>query len=175
MPTTIIRFVRLVDRLNHGVGRVTMYLVFAMMGLLLYASFSRSVLNSPLLWGVEMSQFMLTAYYLLGGAYAMQVGAHVRMDLFYSQWSPRTQALVDALTILFLIVFLVTLLLGGISSTHYSLQYGQRNYSAWAPPLAPIKLIMCLGIVLMLLQAVATFLKDLARALGRAIDEEDAA
>ncbi|AMD02084.1 TRAP transporter small permease subunit [Halomonas chromatireducens] len=174
MPRTIRRYVRLVDRLNRGVGRVIMYLVFVMMGLLLYASFSRTVLNSPLMWGVEMSQFMLVSYYLLGGAYAMQMGAHVRMDLFYSRWTPRTQALVDAITILFLIFFLVTLLLGGISSTQYALQYGQRNYSAWAPPLAPIKIIMCIGILLMLLQAVATFFKDVAIARGVDIYAEDA-
>nr|WP_255762417.1 TRAP transporter small permease subunit [Halomonas alkalisoli] len=174
MPRTIRRYVRLVDRLNRGVGRVIMYLVFVMMGLLLYASFSRTVLNSPLMWGVEMSQFMLVSYYLLGGAYAMQMGAHVRMDLFYSRWTPRTQALVDAITILFLIFFLVTLLLGGISSTQYALQYGQRNYSAWAPPLAPIKIIMCIGILLMLLQAVATFFKDVATARGQDIYAEEA-
>ena len=174
MPRTIRRYVRLVDRLNRGVGRLIMYLVFVMMGLLLYASFSRTVLNSPLMWGVEMSQFMLVSYYLLGGAYAMQMGSHVRMDLFYSRWTPRTQALVDAITILFLIFFLVTLLLGGISSTQYALQYGQRNYSAWAPPLAPIKIIMCIGILLMLLQAVATFFKDVATARGQDIYAEDA-
>ncbi len=174
MPRTIRRYVRLVDRLNRGVGRLVMYLVFVMMALLLYASFSRTVLNSPLMWGVEMSQFMLVSYYLLGGAYAMQMGSHVRMDLFYSRWTPRTQALVDAITILFLIFFLVTLLLGGISSTQYALQYGQRNYSAWAPPLAPIKIIMCIGILLMLLQAVATFFKDVATARGQDIYAEDA-
>jgi TRAP-type mannitol/chloroaromatic compound transport system permease small subunit len=174
MPRTIRRYVRLVDCLNRGVGRLIMYLVFVMMGLLLYSSFSRTVLNSPLMWGVEMSQFMLVSYYLLGGAYAMQMGAHVRMDLFYSRWTPRTQALVDAITILFLIFFLVTLLLGGISSTQYALQYGQRNYSAWAPPLAPIKIIMCIGILLMLLQAVATFFKDVATARGQDIYAEDA-
>ena len=45
-----------------------------------------------------MAQFMLTAYYILGGGYSMQIDAHVRMDVFYSRWSPRKQALADALT-----------------------------------------------------------------------------
>ncbi len=40
-------------------------------------------------WVLEMSQFLLSAYYLLGGAYAMQQGAHVRMDLFFDRLSPR--------------------------------------------------------------------------------------
>jgi len=60
----------------------------------------------------------------------------------------------------------VFLLYGGISSTHYSLEYGQKNYTAWAPYLAPIKIIMVIGIVLMLLQIVATFFRNLAEARG---------
>jgi TRAP-type mannitol/chloroaromatic compound transport system permease small subunit len=68
--------------------------------------------------------------------------------------------------VLCLIFYLVVLLAGGISSTAYSLEYGQRNYSAWEPPVAPIKIIMVIGIVLMLLQSIATFFKDIARAKG---------
>ncbi|GGX88298.1 C4-dicarboxylate ABC transporter [Litchfieldella qijiaojingensis] len=169
MPRTIKRYVYYVDAFNRRVGRLVMYMIFAMIGLMLYASASRSVFNSPLIWGVEMSQFMMVAYYLLGGAYAMQMNAHVRMDLFYSRWSDRTKAVVDAITILFLIFFLVALLMGGISSTQYALEYGQRNYSSWAPPLAPIKIIMSFGILLMLLQAISSFFKDLARARGETL------
>ena len=88
------------------------------------------------------------------------------MDLFYSRWSPKTQAIVDALTSGFLIFYLVVLLVGAISSTGYALSYGQKNYSSWAPPLAPIKIVMTVGIVLMLLQAIAMFFKDLAKARG---------
>jgi TRAP-type mannitol/chloroaromatic compound transport system permease small subunit len=46
------------------------------------------------------------------------------------------------------------------------LQYGEKSYSSWAPRMAPIKIIMCIGIVLMLLQVIATFFKDLAKARG---------
>lgn len=113
---------------------------------------------------------MLAAYYLLGGGYSMQLDSHVRMDLVYSRWSPRTRALVDALTVGFLIFYLVFLLAGGISSTQYALEYGQKNYSSWAPPLAPIKIIMTVGILLMLLQAVAMFFKDLALARGEPLE-----
>jgi TRAP-type mannitol/chloroaromatic compound transport system permease small subunit len=60
----------------------------------------------------------------------------------------------------------VFLLVGGVSSTLYALEYGQKNYSSWAPPLAPIKIVMTIGITLMLLQVVAVFFKDLAKARG---------
>ena len=72
----------------------------------------------------------------------------------------------DALTAGLLIFYLVVLLIGGISSTEYALSYGQKNYSSWAPPLAPIKIIMTIGIALMLLQVIAVFFKDLAKARG---------
>jgi TRAP-type mannitol/chloroaromatic compound transport system permease small subunit len=121
------------------------------------------------IWSVEMAQFMLTAYYILGGGYSMQLDSHVRMDLFYSRWSPRKQALADALTSGFLIFYIAFLLVGGISGTIYAIEYNQKNYSSWAPPLAPIKIIMCIGITLMLLQVIAVFFKDLARARGEEI------
>jgi len=113
-----------------------------------------------------MAQFTMVAYYLLGGGYSIQTGDHVRMDLLYGRWSDRTKAIVDAVTVLFLIFYLVLLLFGGISSTRYALQYGEESYSAWAPPMAPIKIVMCVGITLMLLQVIATFFKEIARARG---------
>lgn len=166
MPKPIRTYVRCVEAVNRVIGRLVMYLIFAMMGVLLFSSGSRTFFNTSHIWVVETAQFMLAAYYLLGGAYSLQLDSHVRMDLLYSRWSPRTRALVDALTICFLIFYLVFLLVGGISSTQYALEYGQKNYSSWAPPLAPIKIIMTIGIALMLLQAIATFFRDLAQARG---------
>ena len=166
MPKPIRTYVRCVEAVNRVIGRLAMYLIFAMMGVLLFSSGSRTFFNTSHIWVVETAQFMLAAYYLLGGGYSMQLDSHVRMDLLYSRWSPRTRALVDALTIGFLIFYLVFLLVGGISSTLYALEYGQKNYSSWAPPLAPIKIVMTIGIALMLLQAIAMFFKDLAQARG---------
>ena len=143
-----------------------MYLIYAMMAVLLYSSIMRSVFSTNLIWVMEMSQFMMSAYYLLGGAYSMQLDAHVRMDLFYCRWSFRTQNTVDAFTIWFVIIFLVFLLLGGISSTEYALVNNQRNYTAWGPQLAPIKIIMTIGVGMMLLQSIAIFFRNVAAARG---------
>lgn len=165
-------YVRWVDAASRAVGRLAMYMIYAMIGVLLYSAISRSVFDVPLIWVVEIAQFMLAAYYLLGGGYSMLLDSHVRMDLAYSRWSPRTRAIVDVFTILFLLFYLVLLLLGGISSAEYALQYDQRNYSSWAPRLSPIKIVMCVGILLMLLQAVSMLFKDLARAFGRPLEDE---
>lgn len=166
MPKAVRIYVRYVDAVNRVIGRFAMYLIFAMLGVLLLSSTSRTFFGVSHVWTVEMAQFFLAAYYLLGGGYSMQLDSHVRMDLLYSRWSPRKQAVADVLTAGFLIFYLVVLLIGGISSTEYALSYGQKNYSSWAPPLAPIKIIMTIGIALMLLQVIALFFKDLAKARG---------
>ena len=153
MHQAIRAYVRVVDRVNRFVGRCAMYLIFVMLGVLLYSSLSKAVFT-PAIWTLETAQFLMVAYFLLGGAYAMQLGDHVRMDLLYGRWQPRTRAWVDAVTILFLLFYLVVLLYGGLSSTHYAFEYDETSYSAWSPYMAPIKIIMCFGIALMLLQAI---------------------
>ena len=169
MPRIVKAYVRYVDAMNRAIGSVVMYLVFVMMGVLLFGSLSRYVFNVPFLWIIEMAQFLMAAYYLLGGGYSMQLDAHVRMDVLYERWRPRTRAFWDSLTAFCLVFYLIFLVRGGMSSTAYALKYGQTNYSAWAPPMAPIKVIMTIGIVLMLLQAISTFFKDLAAFTGREI------
>ena len=67
---------------------------------------------------------------------------------------------------------MIFLLYGGLSSTQYALFYSEKSYSSWAPYTAPVKIIMSFGIALMLLRAIATFFRDLARARGLTLDEE---
>ncbi|HUF88283.1 MAG TPA: TRAP transporter small permease subunit [Thermohalobaculum sp.] len=165
MPEVIRAYVRWVDRVNRWIGRVVMLLVFVMMGILLYSAYTKNF-SIPPIWAIEVAQFTMAAYYLLGGAYALQMDSHVRMDLAYSRWTPRTRAAVDAVTVLFLVFYLGVLLAGGLASTEYALKYNETYYSSWAPRMAPIKIIMCIGIVLMLLQAVSTFFRNLAEARG---------
>ena len=167
MPRVIRAYVRYVDAVNGAVGYLVMYLTLVMMGLLLFASVTRYVFNVPFIWIIEMSQFLMAAYYILGGGYSMQLDAHVRMDVLYEHWRPKTRAFMDSITAFFLVFYLVFLMYGGISSSAYSLKYNQTNYSAWAPPMAPIKIIMTVGIALMLLQAIAIFFRDLAKVTGR--------
>ena len=162
MPNAIRTYVRCVDAVNRRVGRFAMYLIFAMAAILLWSSISKTFFL-PSMWTLEMAQFAMVAYYLLGGAYSMQLDNHVRMDLVYGTWSPRTRAWVDSFTIVFLLVYLVLLLYGGFSSTQYALEYGERSYSSWRPYMAPIKILACIGILLMLLQAFAVLFRDIAK------------
>ena len=169
MPKAVKKFVHAVDAINKVVGTFAMYLVFMMIAILLYEPIARNIFGKSSIWAVEMAQFTMAAYYLLGGGFSMMLKGHVRMDLLYGQWSDKRKAFVDAITCLFLIFYLVFLLVGAYSSIEYAVMYGQRNRSAWAPLMAPIKIIMGTGVLLMLLQALATFFKDLAKAIGEEI------
>ncbi|WP_103335790.1 TRAP transporter small permease subunit [Pseudotabrizicola formosa] len=168
MPRFALAFVRLVDRLNYGVGRMAMYLLFVLMGILMWSTISKAAFT-PSLWTLEMAQFVMVAYFVLGGPYAMQMGSHVRMDLFYAKQSPVRQAWWDAITVLALIFYLGVMLWGAVDSTLYSLQYNERSPTAWRPYLWPIKVILCVGFFLMLLQALAALIRDLATIRGDTI------
>ncbi|MEJ6393005.1 TRAP transporter small permease subunit [Gymnodinialimonas sp. 2305UL16-5] len=179
-------YIRAIDALNRGIGRIAMWGIFVMMAILLWSSISKTFFN-PTLWTLEMAQFAMVAYYIIGGPYALQMGSHVRMDLFYGNWSPRRKAAIDALTVFFLIFYLGIMLYGGLGSTSYSLGYWgteplsffaglltgseeisrlERSPSAWRPYLWPVKTIMVIGFTLMLLQALSELFKDIARLRG---------
>ncbi|MEQ9037718.1 MAG: TRAP transporter small permease subunit [Silicimonas sp.] len=172
-------YVRWIDRINYLIGRVVMYGIFVMMGILLWSTFTKvgSDLGysiNPSLWTLEMAQFAMVAYYMLGGPYSIQMGSNVRMDLLYGSWSDSRKAQIDALSVLFLIVYLAILLWGGWDSLMYSFQYGgERSSSAWRPYLWPIKTIMVIGIFLMLLQAISELFKDILRILGHDVGPKD--
>lgn len=188
------RYVRMVERFNYRIGRLAMYIIFVMMAVLLWSSITKvSPFMRPSLWTLEIAQFLMVAYYMLGGPYSIQLNSNVRMDLGYGVLSQKNKALVDAFTIFFLVGYLGFLLVGALNSFSYSLgnfrqesvpflfgvvkafvtggveaataEFGviERSRSIWRPPMWPIKLVMIIGILLMLLQASAEFIKDLAR------------
>ena len=192
MRSAMRAYIRAIDRMNRAIGRIAMYLIFVLMGVLIWSSLSKTVF-SPSLWTLESAQFVMVAYFVLGGPYAIQMGSNVRMDLFYGDWSPRTKAIVDAVTIFFLLFYLGVLFTGAVSSTAYALGYFgmepfaffgdlaltlvtegvgavqdklgfmERSATAWRPPLWPIKLVLCAGVLLMILQCVAELFRDIDR------------
>ncbi|NBQ29036.1 MAG: TRAP transporter small permease subunit, partial [Rhodobacteraceae bacterium] len=120
--TALLRFSGVIDGLNRWIGFIVMYGIFVLMAILLWSSVSKTFFV-PSLWTLEMAQFAMVAYYMLGGPYSILVGSNVRMDLFYGNWSLRRKATVDVITVFFLIFYLVVLLRGALSSTAYSLGY----------------------------------------------------
>lgn len=182
-------YIHAVDAVNYRIGRIMMYGIFVLMGILLWSSISKTFFL-PSLWTLELAQFCMVAYYILGGPYSIQLGSNVRMDLLYGEWSLRRKAWTDLITVLFLIFYLAVMIYGAVSSTAYSLGYwgtepfsffaglvtgaeeigrAERSSSAWRPYMWPIKSIMILGLTLMLLQCVSELLKDVLRLKGEEI------
>ena len=170
MPALALGFVRIVEAINRRVGRIALYLLFVLAGVLAWSIIAKALFR-PALWTQEMAQFTMIAYVVLGGAYSLMGGAHVRMDLLYSRWSVRTRTAVDSVTILALIVFLGVILWGGIESTIYAFEVGERSRTVWRPYMAPIKIVICLGTLLMLLQSVVFLIRDIATLRGTPIPE----
>ena len=190
------KYVYIVDAVNRRIGRIMMYGIFVMVAILLWSSISKTFFL-PSRWTLEVAQFAMVAYYIMGGPYSIQLGANVRMDLFYGEWTDRRKAQVDAITVFFLMTYLGVLLYGAFDSTAYSLgkPYNmesfaffknlfvgfftggfegaeavigrlERSATAWRPYLWPIKVIMIIGIILMLLQAISELIKDIAKIKG---------
>ena len=169
MSKFISSYVNIVDTICEKVGRFVMYWVFFMMFLLILSFVTRNIINFPLMWIIEMAQFTITAYYLLGGGYSMLTDDHVRMDLFYGKLSNKGKAKMDIFTSFFLIFYLIILFIGSITSLIYTIETKQKLFTAWAPYVWPIKTLMLIGILLMLLQAFSTFFKDIAKMKGKNI------
>ncbi|SPH24544.1 hypothetical protein DEA8626_03596 [Defluviimonas aquaemixtae] len=165
MPNWTRTYVRFVEALNYRIGRFAMYLLFVLMAVMLWSSFARAALT-PAIWTDEMGQFLMVGYFMLGGAYALQMDSAVRMDLLYSRWNDRTKAFVDVVTIFALLFYLGVLLFGGIESTAYAIEYDERRRGLWRPVMWPVKTVMCVGITLMLLQCTAILFKDVAKLKG---------
>lgn len=133
MPSIFILYVKLIDKITDIIGRITMYTVFVMMGILVLSFVTRNIINFPLLWIIEMAQFIMTGYYLMGGAYSMKESQHVRMDLVYGNLSDKNKARMDLFTSVFLIFYLFVLLIGSYNSLVYTLETNKRLFTAWAP------------------------------------------
>ena len=195
MPRVITGYIRAADAVNRFIGRIAMYLIFVLVGVLLWSSISKTFFY-PSIWTLETAQFVMVAYYILGGPYSIQMGSNVRMDLFYGGWSTKTKAWIDAFTVLFLMFYLGVLLYGAVGSTAYSigyfgvepfsffwdlfltlftdgvsgvsekLGYLERSPTAWRPYLWPVKTLLCIGVILMLLQSLAELFRDIGRLRG---------
>ena len=170
MPGVIRQYVKFIDRISDYVGYLAATLIFFMGAVLMFDAFTRNVINMPVHWAIELTQFTLAAYYFMGGAITLKNNDHVRMDLFYANLTERGKARLDLLTVGCLIFYLSIMLLGAISSLQYAIETSERRFSIWNPSVIPIKTLMVACLVLMLMQAVSLVFKHIATLRGEAIE-----
>lgn len=166
MPHVIRAYVRIVDKTSDYVGYLAASLIFVMVATLLLDAVTRNVLNIPIHWAIEFTQFTLAAYYFMGGPITLKNNEHVRMDLWYANLSDRGKAKLDLFTVWCMIFYLGVMLVGSISSLQYAIETNEKRFSMWNPSVIPIKALLTACLVLMLLQAFALVIKHIATLRG---------
>jgi len=153
---------RVVDAISDTVGKVISFLVVFLFTIIVYEVVLRGIFNQPTNWVHVMSLYLLGAYLMLGGAYALRHEAHVKMDVFYARLSLRTKAILDLITSVFFFFFCVMLLWKGWIMAYESVLIQERSWgSGWEGPLYIVKMTVPLAAFLMLLQGLAKFIRDL--------------
>lgn len=170
MPPSLLRLARLIDRASLWSGSIVAWLIIPMVLSLVYEVVARYAFNAPTVWAYDMTYMLYGAFFMLGAAYTLRRGGHIRTDSFYGEWSPRRQGLVDA--VCYLVLFFPALLVLfwlGLDFFSTSLARGERVVSSpWMPVVYPLKGVIPLACGLLLIQG----LSELVRSLHAAVSGE---
>lgn len=123
--------------------------------------FLRYVLNDPSLWISTTVQFAMVLMACVGGLYALDQDAFVRLDLFYANFSPRKKAICDIITSAYTMAFLFVLIWKGIAAAKLSLMLNQMTPTSVPLPLYPLKIFIPVTGVMVLLVVIKKLVNDL--------------
>jgi TRAP-type mannitol/chloroaromatic compound transport system permease small subunit len=150
-----------VDWISEASGKVVSYLGLILAFAVTLEVGARYIFNSPTKWGYETAIFAFGSYVILGGAYTLRHDAHVRVDVFYGFRSPRGKAILDIITFWLFLAFAGILVVKGWEFGWTSLRNFEHTDTAWSPPVYYFKMTLFIGAVLLLLQGIARFIRDL--------------
>jgi TRAP-type mannitol/chloroaromatic compound transport system permease small subunit len=155
------RFIYAIDELSRTVGHAFAWCMMILTFGTSYEVFVRYVLNEPTSWAFDFSYLMYGAMFYMAGAYTLSRGGHVRADMFYRLWRPRTQAIVEL--VLYVIFFFPGVLALVISGWNYgvtSMKIFESSVNSPAGvPIWPLKMLIPLGAGLLTLQGIAEVLR----------------
>jgi len=155
----------LIDSSNEWIGRVTCFLVIFIAVIMTVEVVSRYGFNRPTTWVWDVSTQFGAAFYLLGGAYALLHHAHVRIDVLYTRFPLKVQAITDLITSILFFLFCIVLVWKGWEIAWASLMMREVENSLFAPPLYPLRMLFVVACFLLLLQGGAKFIRDLSIAI----------
>ena len=146
-----------IDILNNWAGRLTCLMLVPIIFAMIYEVVARKVFVAPTDWAYDTSRMFSGAMFMLGAGYALMRGVHIRADFLFRNFSPRTQASIDAT--LYLLFYFPAMLFFFWVSTEYTIKawvsWERSMDTALMAPLAPARSAMPIGALLLLLQGVA--------------------
>jgi TRAP-type mannitol/chloroaromatic compound transport system permease small subunit len=154
---------RLLDAITRAVGRAIAWLIIPMVASLVYEVTARYLFDAPTVWAYDMTYMLYGTFFMLGSAWTLQRGGHIRTDTFYADWSPRRRALVDAACyVLFFLPAMAVFLKLGADYFWKSFQQNERIVtSPWLPIVWPFKAVLPVTAALLILQGISELIKSL--------------
>jgi TRAP-type mannitol/chloroaromatic compound transport system permease small subunit len=146
-----VRLLDLFDTIGEWIGRTVALAIFLMIGIVCYEIIARYFFNAPTRWVHDASGWLQVAYVFLGGAFALQRGYFVRVDLFYARMSARTQAWVDVtLSTTLFALFATVMIWKGLGLAMSSYNMGEiSSTGTWQGPVWPAKFMVPIGVALL--------------------------
>ncbi|MDD4859321.1 MAG: TRAP transporter small permease subunit [Dehalococcoidales bacterium] len=155
------RCCRAVDNLNKYIGLGLRWVGFVLVFILCYEVIARGVFNRPTEWAHEGSQYVFGLYFAVAGGFAMWYGGMVNVDILLKQLRPRARAGLQAATAIVTLIFLFAMVYVGSRETVISIMENEKSFTAWGPPIWPLKLLVFVGSLLLLLQSLANMTRDI--------------
>jgi TRAP-type mannitol/chloroaromatic compound transport system permease small subunit len=151
------RLIYAIDTLSLWVGKAFAWLILVLTLGITYEVFVRYALRAPTTWAFDFSYINYGALFLMAGAYTLSRNGHVRADVLYRLWKPRTQATLDLiLYIVFFLPAVIAFIYSGWNYAEMSIRF--REVSIFSPagvPVFPLKTLVPVTGVLLLLQGLA--------------------
>lgn len=157
----MLTYIRVVDQITSWAGKVFAWCIMIMTFGTAYEVFVRYLLRDPTSWAFDLSYIMYGTLFMMAGAYTLSRGGHVRGDVIYRLWKPKTQATIEF--ILYLIFFFPGILALIYAGTDYALESWSYNYgtgevaisSPAGVPVSQFKTIIPVAGALLLIQGIA--------------------
>jgi len=161
-PPLLMATIRAVDRFTDWTGTAVSWLSVPLVLAVSYEVVARYLFNAPTIWAFDATYMLYGALFMLGAAYALHKGAHIRTDFFWEQFSARKKGWIDALSyVLFFFPGFATLLWLGTHEALYAWQINETSdQTPWRPILWPFKAVVPLACLLLLIQGFSEFLKS---------------
>jgi len=160
---TLIRLVNTIDRFTDTTGVWVAWLNIPLVAAVAYEVIARYAFNAPTIWSFDVTYMLYGAIFMLGAAYALHKGAHIRTDFFFERWSIKTKGTIDSVAyIVFFFPSLIVFFFIGWNEGWYALQIRETSeQTPWRPILWPFKMVVPLAVLLLLIQGVSELIKSL--------------